>query len=150
MIIGSLWVSFPHHKWPLCQVWWPLELQKRRYFVFNLSGDLMWPCGQRVMWHYGWVSPHYKSPSCQVWWSQTLYKRRNFVFHLSRDLTWLRGQRVKWHYGLVSLIISDNPANFGHHRPFGRGDTKVSIWHVTSCDHMVRGSGDIIGEFLSS
>ena len=44
------------HKWPSCQVWWPLALQRRRYFVFNMSHDLMWPRGQRIMWHYGWVS----------------------------------------------------------------------------------------------
>ena len=35
------WVSFPHHKLPLCQVWWPSTLQKRRYFVFDSSRDLM-------------------------------------------------------------------------------------------------------------
>ena len=51
----TLWVSFPHHKLPLCQVWWPSALQNRRYFVFNLSRDLMWPSCHRVMWHYGWV-----------------------------------------------------------------------------------------------
>ena len=56
VIRGSLWLSFSHHKWPPCQVWWPLALQRRRYFVFNMSHDLMWPRGQRIMWHYGWVS----------------------------------------------------------------------------------------------
>ena len=40
--------SLPHHKSPLCQIWWPLALQKMRCFVFNLSCDLMCPCGQRV------------------------------------------------------------------------------------------------------
>ena len=40
--------EFPHHKSPLCQIWWPSVLQKMRYFVFNLSGDLLWPRGQRV------------------------------------------------------------------------------------------------------
>ena len=57
VIRGSLWVSFSHHNWPLCQVWWPLAFQRRRYFVFNLSRNLMWPRGQRVMWHYGWICP---------------------------------------------------------------------------------------------
>ena len=55
VIRESLWVSFPHQKWPLCQVWGPLALQKRRYFVFDLSRDLTWQRGQRVMWHYRWV-----------------------------------------------------------------------------------------------
>ena len=36
------------------------------HFVFNLSHNLTRPRGQRVKWHYEWVSPHYKSPSCQV------------------------------------------------------------------------------------
>ena len=44
----TLWMSFPHHKSPLCQIWWQSVLQKMRYFVFNLSGDLLWPRGQRV------------------------------------------------------------------------------------------------------
>ena len=83
-----------------------------------------------------WVnSPHHKSPSCQVWWSQTLSKRRNFIIRFSRDLTWLRGQRVMWHYGWVSFIISDYHAKFGDHRPFGRGDIKVSINHLTTWPH---------------
>ena len=45
VVRGSSWVSFPHHKSPLWQVYWPLASQKRRYFVFNLSRDLMWSCG---------------------------------------------------------------------------------------------------------
>ena len=51
----TLWVSFPHHKLPLCQIWWSSALRKRRYFIFNLSRDLMWPRGHRVLWHYGSV-----------------------------------------------------------------------------------------------
>ena len=49
----TLWASFSHHKSPTA--WWPHVLRKRRYFVFHLSSDLMWPCCQRVMWHYRWV-----------------------------------------------------------------------------------------------
>ena len=98
-----------------------------------------------------WVSfPHYKSPSCQVWWSQALCKKKNFAFSLSRDLTWVRDQRVMWHYGWVSFIINDYPAKFGDHRPFARGDIKVSICQVILRDHRVSRSGDIIGEFSSS
>ena len=51
----TLWVRFPHHKLPLSQIWWPSALRKRRYFIFNLSRDLMWPRGHRVLWHYGSV-----------------------------------------------------------------------------------------------
>ena len=89
-----------------------------------------------------WVnSSHYKPPSCQVWWSQMLCKGRNFVFRLSRNLAWLRCQRVMWHYRCVSFVIIDYPTKF---EPFWREDIKVSICHVTSRDHMVRGSSDII------
>ena len=125
----SLLVSFSHHKSLPCQVW-----QKRRYFVFNLSRDLMVR------------SPHYKSPSCQVWWSQALCKRKDFAFGLSRDLTWLHFQRVMWHYGWFSLVISDYRGKFGDHKRFGRGDIKLSIYHVTSRDHVLRGSRGIISE----
>ena len=145
VIRGSLWVSFPHRKWPLYQAWWPLVLQRRRYFVFNLSRDFMWPRGQRFDVTLWMSSPHYKSPSYQVWRSQALCMRRNFDFSLSRDPTSLRGQRVMWHYGWVFFVISVYPAKFGDHRPFGRGDVKVSICQVTSRDHVVRGSDDIMG-----
>ena len=67
-----------------------IGLAEEEIFVFNLSSDLMWPRGQRVIWHYEWISPCYNYPSCQVWWLQDLCKRRNFVFRLSCDLTWLR------------------------------------------------------------
>ena len=140
----------------------------------------MWSRNQRVILHYVWVSliishhsakfwghrpsrrwdifmwphlimgsegcPHCKYLSYEVWWSQTLCKRRNFVFRLSHDVL----QRVMWHYVWVSLVISDYPAEFGDHRPFGRGDIKLSIFHITSRDHVVRGSYDIMGEFSSS
>ena len=39
---------------------------------------------------------------------------------------------------------------FGDHKPFGRGDIKLSICHVTSCDHVGRGSCGIMGEFSLS
>ena len=50
---------------------------------------------------------------------------------------------------LFHLVISDYPAKFCDHRPFGRGDIKLSVCHVTSHDHVVRGSCDIMGEFCS-
>ena len=83
------------------------------------------------------------------WWPQTLFKRKYFVFILSRDLTWLSGQRVTWHYRWFYFVISDFPAKFRDHRPFREGDVKLSICHVTSQDHEVKGSCDIMGEFCS-
>ena len=62
---------------------------------------------------------------------------------------WLHNQGVIGHFEWVSLVISDYPANVGDHRPFGRGDIKLSVCHVTSRDHIVRKSCDIMGEFIS-
>ena len=76
----------------------------------------------------------------------TVWKGRYFVFCLSHNLTWL--QIVTLHYGWVSLVISNYPASLGDHRPFGRGNIKLSICRVTSRDHMVRGSYDIMGEIF--
>ena len=102
-------------------------------------------CDHEVRGHVTLVSfPQYKSP-----WSQAMLKRRNFAFCFSRDLTWRCSQRVMWHYEWVSLIISDYSAKFGDYRPFGREDIIFSICHVTSRDHVVVGSCDILCEFFS-
>ena len=107
-----------------------------------MSGDPTWPRDLRVMYHCGLSSTHYKSLSSQVWWSQALYKRRCF-FSLSHDLTCWYGQGVTWHNRRVSLIISDYPTKYGDHRACGRGDIKLSVYHVISLDHVIRGSRDI-------
>ena len=38
---SNMTVSFSYHKSSPCQVWWPWVLEKRRCFVFILSGNLM-------------------------------------------------------------------------------------------------------------
>ena len=140
----------------------------------DISFELVtWP--HLIMWLEGHLTlrvsfANHKSPSCQglvvtgfteeeiihfyfvtlpSWWSQALFKRKYVVFILSRDLMWLSGQRVTWHYRWLYLIISNNPAKFRDHRPFGRGNIKFSICHVTLHNHLVRGSCDIMGEFCS-
>ena len=40
-------------------------------------------------------------------------------------------------------------SKFGGYRPYRRGDILFFIWHVTSSDHMLGGSCDIMGEFPS-
>ena len=57
---GVLWhhdwmASSPHNKSLSYQVCWSQVLRKRTYFVFSLSRDLTWLCGQRVTEHYEWV-----------------------------------------------------------------------------------------------
>ena len=59
-------------------------------------------------------------------------------------ITWSEG-----HYGWVSLFINDLSAKFGGHCPCRRGKILFLICHVSWCDHVVRGSCDIMGEFLS-
>ena len=51
----TLRLTFFNHKSPTCQVWWTWVLHKRKYFVFILSCNLMWPRGQKVVWRYGRV-----------------------------------------------------------------------------------------------
>ena len=100
----TLRVSFSYHKSPPCQVWWPWVLKKRRYFVFVLFCNLIWPRGQRIMWHYCrviFIISHHPAN----WWSQALFKRKYFVFILPRDITWLSVQRATWHYRWFYLVI---------------------------------------------
>ena len=92
------------------------------------------------MYHYGLSSTQYKSTSCQFFLLQALCKRRYFVFTLSLDLTCLRGQRATWNHRRVSLVTSDYTAKFCYHRPCGRGDIKLLLFHVVSLDHVVRES----------
>ena len=46
-----------------------------------------------------------------------------------------------------SFMISHHPAKFGGHRLCRRGDNLFFICHLTSWDHMVGGSCDIMGKF---
>ena len=111
----------------------------------------MWlSCDHMIRGKLWMMSTHFKSPPWQVWWLQASCKRRYFVFSLSRDLMWLRGERDTWHYGGVSLVISEYHANFDGHRPFGRGEIKLSICHVTSQNCGARRSCDIMGELTLS
>ena len=60
-----------------------------------------------------------------------------------------RPHETKWSESQVTLkvifiVINDYPTKFLYHRHF---DIKLSIHHVSSHDHVVRGSNDIMGEF---
>ena len=97
-----------------------------RYFVFSLSRDLMWPGSQRNMWFHGCI--HLTMlPTCQ--------------FHGHKPC-----QR-----GYATLLVC--PVKTHHHVVRGLCDSIGScdsICHVTSRDYAMRGSSDIMGEFLSS
>ena len=140
----TLQVSFSYHKSPPCQVWLPWVLQKRRYFVFILSRNLMWPHDQRVTWHYWWnlfiISHH---PAKLV--ATDVVQEKIFRFYF---VTW--PHVTKWpHYRWFYLVISDFPAKFRDHTSFRKGDVKLSICHVTSHDHVIKRSCDIMGDFCS-
>ena len=47
-------------------------------------------------------------------------------------------------------MINDYPAKFGDPRPFGRGDIKLSICHVTLRDHVLSGLCGIMSGCLLS
>ena len=88
------------------------------------------------MHHYELSSPHYKSSSFQVWWLQTLLQEKIFCVNVARG----------------SCDIDEFPSSYvkiGDYSPCGREDIKLSIFHVTSRDHVVRGSCNIKGEFPS-
>ena len=38
-----------------CKAWWPYVFWRKKYFVFCLSRDLMWPGGQRNTWLHGCI-----------------------------------------------------------------------------------------------
>ena len=71
------------------------------------------------------------------------------IFNLSYDLTCPRDKRIMLLYAWFSFIKSHHPAKFGSQRPCRRGAILFFICQVTSCDHIIGGSCDIIGEFSS-
>ena len=65
-------------------------------------------------------------------------------------VTWLHVTKLsEGHYGWVFFIINDHSAKFGGHWTCRGGDILFLICHVTSCDHEVRGSCDVMGKFPS-
>ena len=110
-----------------------------RYFIFSSSRDLVWPGGQRNMWFHGCI--HHTI-------SLAKEDKLRFYFVPWTHITTLSEDHVTTRW--VSLTISPLPPISGGHRPCGRGDIKFSVCHVTSSDHVMRGSSDIMGEFPSS
>ena len=134
VIRGSLWMTSPHHKWPLWQVWWPLALQKRNYFdlichvtsydhvvrgLFDIMGEFALI-----------ISPHPAKFGCHR--RSATEEISFFIYH------------VTWRYFVVRELC-DIRDEF----PLSLGDINISIYHLTSRDHIVRGSGDIITLFSS-
>lgn len=66
--------------------------------------------------------------------------------------TWrqrLSSQRVMWLDECFFVTISHHLANFDVHRLCGRENIMFSIWHVTTCDHIIRESCNFILSLVS-
>ena len=139
----TLWV-LPHQMLASCKVWCSYVFWRKKYFVFSLSRDLMWPGDQTDMWFHGCV---YVITSHQL---ATFHGYRpcqkRYVTLLIYQVTTHR-LRITELYRCVPLTISHRRVMFGSHRPCRRGDIKFSIDHVALRDHVIRGSSDITGEF---
>ena len=142
-------MSFPYHKWPVYQVWQLLALQRRRYFIFNLSSDLMWPRDHRVIWLYGWIpliislhpakfGGHRRCPREEI---------LLFVSHVtSRDFV------VRESCGIMDEFPSSLVTIMQSLVIIGLLKEEILRFQLVTWprDHMVRGPGDIMGEILSS
>ena len=121
----TLWVSFPHHKSPPCQVWWSETLQQKGCFVFNLSCEFMWPRDQRIMRHYRWailiVSHHPAKFGCH---RRSAREDISFlVCHMTLRYYMVRALRdVKREFPLSQVTTVQSSMN---QRPFGRKDIKL-------------------------
>ena len=73
-----------------------------------------------------------------------LYPWRYFIFSLSCGF-----MRNRWLHGCVHLTINHEIAKFQSHRSCQRGYVTLLVYHVTTHYHIVWGSRDSIGGFLS-
>ena len=101
-------------------------------------------CGFKGVFNSPWVT------NLTTFMAISLAKEDMLRFSLSRDHESPRFQRIMWLHRWVPLTKSPQPPILGGHRPCRRGDIKVSICHVTSRDHVIRESSDIMDEFPSS
>ena len=61
----------------------------------------------------------------------------------------MRSQGVMWVHGYLPGTISHHPAKFGGYMSCRRGDIMFLIWHMTSCDHVIKESHNLILGFVS-
>ena len=66
-------------------------------------------------------------------WSEVSCEMGEF---LSLEVTILPSSRRVY----ILFLVCDYPAKFGNHRHCKRGDARLSFWHVTSRDDIVKGS----------
>ena len=120
-------------------------LLKTKVRDFNLLCDylIQWSCGS-------WVeSLHPQSLPCQGWRPCTLQKRRYYVNNFSCNLTIVRSQEVVWLFRWLPVTIGHHPTKYGGHRLCRRGEIIFLIWHMTTCDHVIKESRNLILGFVS-
>ena len=109
---------------------------RKKYSVFSLSHDLIWPGGQRNMWLHGHIhltishqpAKFHDHSSCKRGYVRLL------VYHVTTHHHVVRGSRES-----IGGFHKFQPAMFGGHRPCERGNVMFSICHVTSRDNVIRG-----------
>ena len=121
---------------------------------FSLTHEILWLRDQSRATPL-WALPHHMSAPCKFWCPYVFWRKKYFSFSLLCDLKWPGGQRDMWLYGCVHLTISHQLAKSHDHRPCKRWYFASIICHVTthhhvtSYNHVVKGSCEIIGEFSS-
>ena len=85
----------------------------------------------------------------QIFCPGLLQNRRYYVINFSCNLTRVRSQGVMWVHGWLPVTIGHHLAKYGGHKPCRRGDKMFPIWHVTSCDHVIKESRNLILGFVS-
>ena len=51
----TLWWALPHHTSEPFKNLWPYVFWRKKYFIFSLSIELIWPGDQGNMWLHGWI-----------------------------------------------------------------------------------------------
>ena len=109
----------PHPEPLPCNVWGlyrPSESEDKTFLICHVTTWLM--CHVTL-----WVRSHHtKSLPCKARGPQALWKCRYNVFLL---VTRPRYRSVTWLCGWGPLILSDHPAKFGVHRPYGTENNGV-------------------------
>ena len=58
-------------------------------------------------------------------------------------------QRLMWLYGQELIKVGYHPAKFSCHRHSDMGDIMALVYHVTSQDHVIKGSCDFMSRSKS-
>ena len=86
---------------------------RKKYSVFSLSHDLMWPGGQRNMWLHGHIHLTI-SHQPAMFGGHRPCERGNVMFSICHVTS--RDNVIRGHYGWVSLIINRHSDKFSGHK----------------------------------